>query len=274
MNIYKEIDYRKIVKNLVIERKRLDRSISFQALANYIRVPKSYVSRVLHGVADFSTDQIFMTSKYFELNEEEQQYLMLTLEYSRTALQTRRSELIKSLRTIQTQQLDTKRHLTAKSIEPSLGELADYYLDPAVQLTHICLAIPKFQKNPEKISEALQIAKPRIVNAIIKLEKMRLIERNEKGITLLVENLHLPKDSSLYRSWRNQLRQMATHRIDNAADEAGYSFSVVFSGDEETRRDIQNRFLEWLKNIEGIVGKAQQQNVYQLSLDLFRWTGD
>jgi len=101
---------------------------------------------------------------------------------------------------------------------------------------------------------------------------MRLITRGKDGIKLLVENIHLPKQSPVYRSWRNQLKLLAINKIDTLADDQAYSFSVVFSANDDIRKEIHSRFLAYLKGVEELVGDAPQEHAYQMSFELFPWT--
>src|SRR5690348_755634 len=137
MNIFSKNDYRKILGAIVPERKRLDSSVNFQKMAAYVRVPKSYLSRVIHGKADLNTDQLFLVCQYLEFNEQESTYMQLLLEYARTGLRTRKEKLQSEIRRMQVQHLDTKEHLKASPVGASNDELAAYYLDPWIQLTHV-----------------------------------------------------------------------------------------------------------------------------------------
>ena len=61
-------------------------------------------------------------------------------------------------------------------------------------------------------------------------------------------------------------------RIDAIAEDQAYSFAVMFSADEDARREIQSRFLAFLKSVEELVGGARQEDAYQMSFELFPWT--
>ena len=48
MNIYNELDYRDILKKTIEERKKIDSSITYQAMATYTRIQKAYLSQVIN----------------------------------------------------------------------------------------------------------------------------------------------------------------------------------------------------------------------------------
>lgn len=225
----------------------------------------------MHGKADLNTDQLFLVSQFLQFNDSEGFYMQLLLEYARTGLKARKETLLREIRQIQTQHLDTKEHL-----KPRTGVLNDdaaaYYLDPQIQIIHICLSIPRYQKDLSLLANNLKLPISKLAVAINKLEQMHLIARTKDGVKLLVENIHLPKHSPIYKSWRNQLKLMSIGRIDSIADDHAYSFSVAFSASEDIRTEIQSRFLAYLKSIEDLVSGGPQEEAYQMSFELFSWT--
>lgn len=274
MNIYTKYDYRQILCAVVSERKRLDSTVNFQHMATHVRIPKSYLSKVIHGKADLNSDQLFLVCKFLDFNDQESAYMQLLLEYARTGITARKENLLIEIRQIQTRQLDTKEHIKAVAIGTLSDELTAYYLDPLIQLTHICLSIPRYQKDQNLLAHDLRVPVSKLLTAINKLEQMRVISRTKDGIRLDLENIHLPKNSPVYKSWRNQLKLKAMSRVDSIPEENVYSFSVVFSSHEEIRKEIHSRFLSFLKGIEELVRSGPQEDAYQMSFELFSWTKD
>ncbi len=272
MNIFIKKDYRQIIEAVVNDRKRLDTSINFQQMANYVRIPKSYLSRVVHGKADLSTDQLFLVCQYLAFSERECEYMQYLLEYARSGIKARKEKLLREIHVIQAQNFDTEAHINAPATELTSDEVTSYYLDPLIQLTHICLAIPRYQENQMLLAIDLKVPPVKLLSAINHLERMRLIEVTNGKIKLLVENMHLPKSAPVYRSWRNQIKLQAINRMDAIADDQAYSFAVVFSANEEARREIQSQFLTLLRRIEKLVGTAVPEEAYQMSFELFPWT--
>ncbi|MBF0298773.1 MAG: hypothetical protein HQK51_08640 [Oligoflexia bacterium] len=58
MSIYNEIDYRKIFKGLILQRKKKDSTINFQNMATYMRIQKPYLSKIINGFAHMNADHI------------------------------------------------------------------------------------------------------------------------------------------------------------------------------------------------------------------------
>jgi len=235
-------------------------------------MPKSYLSRVIHGGADLNADQMSLVCEFLHLSESETDYLQLLLDYERSGLQNRKAKLLQKIRVLQELNQETKHHLEASSVNINSPDVAEYYLDPWLQIIHVCLSIKRYSQNPANLIGDLNLGKERVSLAIQKLEQMGLIARDVSGISLLKENIHLPRESPVYKSWRNQLKLMSMHQLDHTTEKNPYSFMVVFSADEATRTEIQGRFLKFINGVEKLVGKCQQENTYQISFDLFSWT--
>ena len=272
MSIYNDIDYRKILRNIVDERKKLDRSSNFQNLAKAIRVQKAYLSNCLKGKADLSFDQLYLVCEYLNLDSEQSEYLSLLLDFERSSLKSRKEKILKEIHEIQNKHIQTDKHITAKTLSPGIEGLSEYYLDPLNQIVHVCLAIPHFQENLKLLAHTIAVPMSRITNSISILEKLGIIAKQEGKFKVLAESVHLPADSPVYASWRNELKIMAIHRLRNLNRDNSYSFSVIFAADEKTRKQIQDRFLKFLKDIEPVAKKAPSEKAYQMSFDFFPWT--
>ena len=93
MNIYASDDYREILKTVIAEYRLLDDKVNFQNMASHIRIPKSYLSRVVHGKADLSGDQLYLACEFLNFSDKERSYLFLLLEYARAGLKRRKSQI-------------------------------------------------------------------------------------------------------------------------------------------------------------------------------------
>jgi uncharacterized protein (TIGR02147 family) len=273
MNIFTEKCYREVLRRTIAERKRTDHKVNFQNLADKVRIPKSYLSKVIHGKADLNTDQLFLISNELDLSEEEQNYLQLLLEYARCGVKKRRDVLGNKIEHIRKTKLDTREYVRSNlQVVNSSSKLQDYYLDPVNLVVHIALAIPRYQNNLILLAKDLGINLKRVTKAVRTMEKHGIIEQTDVGIKILQDNFHLTKESEYFRPWKSQLRGMAAHKMENADDDEVYSFSAVFSANEETRKQIQQVLLRAIKDIQEIVGKSTDEDVYQLNFDLFPWS--
>ena len=273
MNIYAENDYRKILAASLQEKKSIDSQLNFQRMAEAIRVQKSYLSNVLKGRSQLSADQLFLASNFLGFSIEQANYLNLLLEYDRSGVQDRKVILKKEITRIQTEQLESKAHLTAERIDLSPEKLFEYYLNPLHAIIHNALSIERYRRNPALLVDDLNVKAEHVERSIAVLEKCQIIQRRRTGraIELILDHIHLPRESAVYPAFRNQLKQMSIARLQNN-EENDYSFWVTFSADDKTLLKLKQEFLALLKKTEASVRKAPAQNVYQMNFDLFSWT--
>ncbi len=274
MNVFSQTDYRAVLRLAVTERKGFDSDFGFHKLADAARVQKPYLSKVIGGNANLNSDQLYAICRILKFGEEEHEYMQLLLELERSGLDDRRKELRAKIDRIAESKRDSAAYLSAKAVQPDQTNsalLADYYLDPIVQIVHVALSIERYSLNPMLLCKEFHIDGPHIHSIISSLERMGLVVRENSRFVPLETSLHLPKSSPIFRAWRNQLKLLSTQRLNQLNDKEGYSFSVVFSASETTRKEIHARFLEFLKSCESLVGEAKSKNVYQMSFDLFPW---
>jgi uncharacterized protein (TIGR02147 family) len=272
-----ETDYRSILRETVVSRKRFDSKINFQNLSKYMRVQKPYLSKILAGKADMNADQLFLAGEYLGFNEEEREYLGLCLELSRSVLEKRRQALFKKIKTLQNKYSKTVSHLeTKKFVDPE--KLQEYYLDPVTQIVHLCLSIKRYQENLPLIAKELKIGQDKVGHALNTLTRLKIIHPSEKidnQYEIALKNIHLSEDSFLCNPNHALLRMMAIYQIQtesiSPSKEKPYRLSVTFSADSEAFEILRSYFLDLVKKSEKIVDKAKLENVYQMSFDLFRW---
>ncbi len=274
MNIYTQTDYRSVLRSAVAERKGFDPDFGFHKLADAARVQKPYLSKVIGGNANLNSDQLYAICRSLKFGEEQHEYMQLLLELERSGLEERRKELRTKIDRIADSKRDSSAHLAAKAVQPDQTNsalLADYYLDPMVQIVHVALSVERYSLNPVLLCKEFHLDGPQIHSIISSLERMGLVVRENNRLIPRETSLHLPKSSPIFRAWRNQLKLLSTQKLNQLTEKDGYSFSVVFSASENTRKEIHSKFLEFLKSIESLVGEAKSKNVYQMSFDLFPW---
>ena len=136
---------------------------------------------------------------------------------------------------------------------------------------HVLLQVPKYAGEPTKIAEDLNISSRYLQKVLDVLQELSIISFKDKVIEVLEKNFHLPKESPMLLPHQTLVRLKSTQRLQEVEIDKRYSFSVTFTGTEETRSDIQKKFLEFIQGIEKTVKKAPAENAYQLNFDLFPW---
>lgn len=273
MHIYQWIDYKIVIKNLIEARKKVNPTCTYQNMAIFMRIQKAYLSQVIKGRRELNTDQLYMACKYLTLGEEESQYLQLSLEYCRSGISERKQVLKNELEKIRLKHAKTDAHIDVQAVRiPQEPDRMKYYLDPYHQIVHIAMAVEKYRQKPQRLVKDLHLSKEKLFQVIESLVKMGIIEVHDDQVSVLVNNIHLPKDAAVFSSWRHMLNGLSTQKLSSASDPLAYNFSVVFASSDETRGRIQAAFLDFLRHTKKLVGASKPERVFQLNFDLFAWT--
>lgn len=264
--------YRDFIKSAIGRAKERGEELTFQQLAEAMRVQKSYLSRVMADKAELSSDQIFLLAKFLRLNAKETEFLHTCLEWERSGLKERRTQLKEQLESLRKSLLESKEHINAPKIELDAAALQQYYLNPTMLIVHMAIAIPRYQTNVSLLAKDLRMAEADAERCLLKLVEMGLVEQRKNTFSPRIEALHLPRESPLYVPWRNALRALANGKLQFSNDQNAQSFHVLFSGDKEAAEKIWSDFLKFIQRTETTVRKAPCEDVYQLSFELIPWT--
>ncbi|MCP4915024.1 MAG: TIGR02147 family protein [Oligoflexia bacterium] len=272
MNIFNELDYREILRKTIEERKKIDSSITYQAMAAHTRIQKAYLSQVIKGVRDLSQDQLYLATQFLNFSPEESEYLKLLLDYARCGLADRKKILLKEIKIWQKQKNKTSQYIDVEELTQREVNREDYFLDPINQVVHMGLHCDEFRKDPMKLASKLFLPKKRISEYINNLQRMEIISMGPKGIELNDVELHLPKSSPIFHSYKSQCYTNTMNRLKKLDESKTYNFSVIFSADDEVRKEINDQFMKFLTKVKKLVGPSKSKEVFQMNFDLFSWT--
>lgn len=272
MNIFNELDYREVLRKTIEERKKIDSSTNFQAMATHTRIQKAYLSQVIKGVRDLSQDQLYLACEYLNFTPEESEYLKLLLDYARSALADRKKTLLREIKIWQKQKNKTSQYIDVKELTQREINREDYFLDPMNQVVHMGLHCEEFRIDPMKLAAKLFLPKKRVSDYISNLQRMEIITIGDKGIVLNDVELHLPKNSAIFHSYKSQTYTNTMNRLKQLEESKTYNFSVIFSADDQVRKEINDQFMKFLSKVKKLVGESESTEVFQMNFDLFSWT--
>jgi hypothetical protein len=269
--------YKEVLRLSINEGRKRGLRKTFQAMANHCRIQKTYLSKVINHDAHLNADQLYLAMDYVGLNEEAQEFVLLLAELEKTQIPQRRAILEIQVKHRQDDKLKTEAHLDVRPESMPIEQMAEYFLDPLMQVIHMHLTIKKFALSPAKIAESLPIDIHALNRRLMALEQMGIIAfRGNRDpatrVDLLRDNLHLPQNSFLQNSYASRMRLKAVERMEGLAEDQAYRFSVVFSASSKTKKQIHASFLNWLKETQAAVKSSREESVYQMNFDLFSWT--
>ena len=143
MFIYTCASYKEILRDGILRPDRMPNKqnlihakgskLTFQKMAEFCGVQKTYLSKVINHDAHLSTDQLYLALMYLGLEEDAREYSFLLYELERTQVNERRELFRKKIREIRNEKLKTEAHIDLKADVVSDEKLAPYFLDPLFQ---------------------------------------------------------------------------------------------------------------------------------------------
>lgn len=272
MNIFSYLDYRKALSDRQKELKKTRPTTTLEAMSLHCRVQKPYLSKVFNHSGNLNSDQLYLACEFLKLNPNEQKYIEILHQIDMCTVPKRKDQLLSLAHDIQKQELNSDQHIRVNLVPKVHLNMAQYYANPQLQLVHMFLTVERFRLNPKVIAQNLSISEMALDELIDELESLQIVSRNGGLLKVLQDNLHLPSNSKLLRTYRNMSKLQAIAKIDSLDASNTYNFNVVFSCDEAARGKIQKRFLEFLNEAQKISQSAKEEDVFQMSFDLFKWS--
>ena len=185
----------------------------------------------------------------------------------------RKKLLLKEIKIWQKQKNKTSQYIDVEELAHNNDiDRRDYYLDPMNMVVHMAMHVKEFAKDPSLLAPKLFVPKKRINRYIQNLERMGIIKMTSKGIEVLDVDLHIPKDSPLFDSYKSQCYTNTMNRLKQVGEDKTYNFTVIFSANEEARAEINTQFMKFLSRTKKIVDSCESDEVFQMNFDLFSWT--
>ncbi len=273
MNVFQYHCYRELIREALLEKKaRFGRTFTFEKLAQACRIQRTYLSAVLSGKGHLNTDQVFLAAKFLDFSAESTHYTMLLLEFDRSVVPARKKLLKIQLDSLRTPALQAGSKVKAKPLPSPTSAQADFYLDMEAQLVHMFLTIKRYLDDVEKIRLILGLDRIVFERILKKLEQADLINIHQTKVRVLNDAFHLPSHSSLFPTYRQNMRLRALDQMTKRGESHHYSFSVLYSAREETRQKIQARFLDFISWAQELTQKDEPTDVYQINFDLVKWS--
>lgn len=274
--IFQFSGYREALSQVLLDKKaKFGKLFTFEKMAAACRLQRTYLSTVLKGNGHLNSDQVFAACEFLGMNADEYRFISLLHEHDRSIFPNRKIKLESEIAAIRSDALQASNYVSAKPIAVQENPaMVDFYLDLTAQLIHMFLTVKRYRDDPEKIKKVLGIDEIIYKNSFITIERAGLIRRSGKKIEMVVDEFHLPKSSTLYPNYRMQMRLKAIELMQRRSSDQHYSFSVIFSADEELRRKFQARFLELVDWAQKHSSQSSQDEVYQMNFDLLKWSSN
>lgn len=273
MTLYDHTDYRQALRWASAQWKENGPGRTYLRLAKAAGVHPPYFSNVLKEKAHLNSDQIYTLMQYMGHSHAEMEFLMLLMEEEKCVVQTRKRALIEQLQKIKANKKKTESSINVEVISPVESRMSRFYLDPTIRLIYAFMAVPELGKDPQRIAKSLNLSESTVQEVITYLLDIGLIEKNQEGQLIKAKTkIHLPKESHLFEAQRKLLLYRCLEHQNRTRNDSDYHFEVTFSATKEVKELIHQKFLDFLKEVQPLVEKANPEEVFQMNFELFNWS--
>jgi uncharacterized protein (TIGR02147 family) len=236
-------------------------------LAAVLGIHGAFLSQVLKDQKELSLEQIERLARFLRLSESETEYLILLHQENRAATLELKSFLQKRMDKIRVAQTDvSQRRRDSKTLSETDQRV--YYSHWLYAAIHVALSLPQLRA-VDALARHFRISEPRIQEILGFLVEIGLAEKKQDEYYLTERHVVLSKNSPMITQHHTNIKYKALESvIEKNPDDLHYSSYYTFSAEDyPVIRDIWYRAIE---EMQQKVGPSASENLYVLSLDLFK----
>lgn len=265
MNIFEENDYKKVLNNLIKEKRKTQKGFSSK-LAEHLGVHATLVSQVFAGSKDFTEEQMLLVCEFMGIPKLESQYLLVLLQFERAGSKKLKDYFLELKKQIQNQALQVSKRVT-KDKHLTEVEKSIFYSSWIYSAIHLLTTL-ETDVHFEFICKKLNLSqsKARAVLDFL-IETKMVVEENGKFKPGAVAT-HLEKSSPFlikhHTNWRLQAIQAAETLSD---EELMYTGNISIS-----RKDfaiLREELMQTIQRVLKVVGPSPAEDLAQFNLDFF-----
>lgn len=275
MDLYEYDEYKQALRTAMKERqKQFGSRFTYEKMATACGVQKTYLSKVLNSHAHLNPDQLFSACDFLKLSKSEASFLLLLREFESSS-NSKRAKILKSeILKIRQENLKTESAIEFESEEAIEAQKWEYYTDTDLQLVHMFMTISTYSKEPTLICNKIGIDENRLQSILLRLQLWKIIQFQEGIYQVQDPKLHLSENSPVFLAFGilNRIKTIEKLRSKSTKNKDDYFFSATFSASETVQLKFKRKFLDLIKILQKEVVESKSEEVYQLNIDLFKWS--
>lgn len=267
-NIFDFKDYRLYMLDFIAAQPKKGRGTR-SAIAAALCCPVSHISQVLKGVSHLNMEQAHELNRYLNHTQEESEFFLLLIQFSRAGTQSLRSFFENQIHRILEKRLVLKDRLDVKK---SLSEKDQvlFYSSWHYQAIHIMLTVSRFQTR-EAMSKHIGLSVKTVSEALDFLISIGLAVQEKGRYRSGTSRIHLGNDSPMISKHHINWRMKAIQSLDRENSQEDLHYSSVVSVSEEDALKIKSLIVKYIEALKGVVKESQpEEGVHCFSIDFFR----
>jgi len=231
----------------------------------------AYVAQVLGGGAHFSLEQAEGVNALLEHSEDESDFFLLLVQWSRAGTERLRRRLRAQIQRERARQTNLKERFQVRS-ELSESEVLEFFSRWSIAAVHIASTIPRL-KSRAALAEALRIEPALVKDALDFLIGKGLLEEKQGRLEPGPTRLFVGKDSAILKMHHANWRQKAVQSLDRATEDEVH-FTAVYSLSAKDAARIRERLIREIEAVRKVIADSPEEELHAFTMDFFRLDRD
>ena len=253
--------YKKYLKYYLEESKRESRG-NLSSLARLLKVHPSFLSQVLKGAKDISTEHAYKLTDILELKDKTKDYFIyMFLEEKSSSIDLKKYFQEKRKTIKKEAKIESLQSPEAKTISESIG--IKFYSHADYSLVNLLTSFERFN-TAEKISSSLGLPIQYVQNILDFLEAHELCKKNREGYYTrgtrhIYSNMKGPLAHTNHRNWRNKAFEFYPQMEDS---------DLIFSGpmviSKLDFKQLKDEILELIRKVGTRIEKRKDDEIFAI----------
>ncbi len=260
-------DYRSYLKSILIERSKSNPNYSLRAFSRDIGISAALLSQIFTGARSISNRIAYTISNKLNHSESEQEFFCTLVSLEKETNPELREIFLRKLKTLR-----PKTTIHDSSID-SFQLMAEWYHSAILELTNIS----EFSLAPVAIAQKLDISPLEATEALERLERLMLLEKNTHGQYQKTKRHIQFKSEHANDALRKYHKQMLEKAIVSLTEQSpseknvgSETFAISKDQLKEARELTENYFNQMIRLSQK--GKKPKTDVYHLGVQFFNLT--
>jgi uncharacterized protein (TIGR02147 family) len=275
-NLYESTDLLDLLQGEAVSKKQRGH---LALMAKAAGCQAAYLSQVLRGKANLTTEHIHRLCGFWKLNETETDYVLFLHHAARAGNADLQAFYLRKAQRIREEHGTLAKAVGAASA-PAFSEedRTLYYSSWLYAAIHMLVSIPHFQ-TAASISQRLGLPLQRVDDVLSDLCRMGLVTANGKSFRVVQNNLHIDQRHPLHKTnhinWRSHCSQNIQNNAEGTASRPQMGtldlhYTAVHTLSRNDVSKIRDILLDAIRLTRDVVGPSPEEDAVVVLIDCYR----
>jgi uncharacterized protein (TIGR02147 family) len=236
-------------------------------LSEVLKCHSTYVSQIINGKADLSTEQTVAICKFFGLDAEETDHFHDLVNRDKAGNEDTTNYFQTRINKRLEERLNLKKRFKVDN-KLSLEQEAIYYRGWLPQAVHMACTLSG-NHSSRSIAQLLGVSETQIALTLNDLKTIGLVELVEEGYRASNHSVHLGNDSPMIHHFHTNWRFKAAQDIMTSATLPGVHYSSVATMSQETAKELHQLILSHVERSRALIAPSPSEIMCLYSLDFY-----